>query len=143
MFDMLIVFIFTRNQDQLSFKEIPPKADVDQGLRNHVAPSATPERPINHRHTKARTSRARVRGSQAGGMDEPLDGGESALPAERIALQRIEPGHGVTTGSLAAGPGEFDKLPRAHLEQPVGVLKVVVVVADGEHRLAHVLESRQ
>ena len=52
-----------------------------------------------------------AQGCQAGVVNESLDGGESALPAERIALQRIEPGHGITTGGLAAGPGEFDKLP--------------------------------
>ena len=104
MLDMLIVFIFTRNQDQLSFTEIPPKADVDQGLRNHLAPSAAPERPVNRRQAKARASRARGRGCQAGVVDESLNGkggkGSGCIADELI---HSKGGHRIVLGDIIDG----------------------------------------
>ena len=46
------------------------------------------------------------------------------------------PGHRIAAGGLSLFAGELYQLPLAHFQQPVGLVEVVVVVANHHQRLA-------
>ena len=54
-----------------------------------------------------------------------------------------DPRHGIAAGGRALGTGKFVQLTGAHFQQPVGVLEVVIIVADGDHGMAGCGKGRQ
>ena len=52
-------------------------------------------------------------------------------------------GDRITAHCGAARPGQFGELTLTHLQQAICQREVVIIVTDGNHRLAHLLEARQ
>lgn len=67
--------------------------------------------------------------------------GARAFPGARCESGRT--GHRIAGSLFPLFAGKFGELASAHLQQTIGVLEVVIVMADGEHGFAHLLHQRQ
>jgi hypothetical protein len=55
----------------------------------------------------------------------------------------IKLANGVPARLMAFIPNQFTQMPIPHLQQAIGMFKVVIVMADGKHGFSHLAQLRQ